>query len=58
VSNSKGTPEKNVQSSRSFADVGKLVEEILNKTSKLLVSEVKQIHVVSFNFELMLYFLH
>ncbi|GAU39936.1 hypothetical protein TSUD_149460 [Trifolium subterraneum] len=42
VSNSKGTPEKNVQSSKSFADVGKLVEEILNKTSKLLVSEINE----------------
>ncbi|CAJ2644214.1 prolyl-tRNA synthetase associated domain-containing protein 1-like [Trifolium pratense] len=42
VSNSKGTPEKNVQPSRSFADVGKLVEEILNKTSKLLVSEINE----------------
>ncbi|CAK8566381.1 unnamed protein product [Lathyrus sativus] len=38
--NSKGTTGKNVQSSRSSADVGKLVEEILNKTSKLLLSEI------------------
>ncbi|CAL5202955.1 unnamed protein product [Lathyrus oleraceus] len=38
--NSKGATGKNVQSSRSSADVGKLVEEILNKTSKLLLSEI------------------
>ncbi|WJX32550.1 hypothetical protein P8452_20861 [Trifolium repens] len=42
LSKTKGTPEKTVQSTRSFADVGKLVEEILNKTSKLLVSEINE----------------
>ncbi|CAI8597424.1 unnamed protein product [Vicia faba] len=40
ANNSKGTPGKDVQSSRSSADVGKLVEEILQKTSKLLLSEI------------------
>lgn len=42
ANNTKGTPAKNVQSSRSFADVGQFVEEILNKTSKLLLSEVNK----------------
>ncbi|XP_004499403.1 uncharacterized protein [Cicer arietinum] len=40
--NSKGTLDKNVQSSRSYADVGQLVEEILHKTSKLLLSEINE----------------
>ncbi|XP_058754229.1 uncharacterized protein LOC131627389 [Vicia villosa] len=40
VNNSKGTTGKDVQSSRSSADVGKLVEEILQKTSNLLLSEI------------------
>ncbi|KAG4392977.1 hypothetical protein GLYMA_04G251502v4 [Glycine max] len=38
---SKGTPAKNVNSSGSFADAGQFVEEILQKTSQLLLSEVK-----------------
>ncbi|XP_057427223.1 uncharacterized protein LOC130720587 [Lotus japonicus] len=40
--NTKGTPVKNVCSSGSFADVGKFVEEILQKTSELLLSEIKE----------------
>lgn len=40
--NSKGTPEKTVQPSGSFADAGKLVEEILHKTSKFLLSEINE----------------
>ncbi|KAG5148092.1 hypothetical protein JHK82_014973 [Glycine max] len=39
--NTKGTPAKNVNSSGSFADAGQFVEEILQKTSQLLLSEVK-----------------
>ncbi|CAJ1974204.1 unnamed protein product [Sphenostylis stenocarpa] len=35
-------PVKNVNSSGSFADVGQFVEEILQKTSQLLLSEVKE----------------
>ncbi|KAK7410589.1 hypothetical protein VNO78_01486 [Psophocarpus tetragonolobus] len=38
----KGTPVKTVTSSRNFADVGQFVEEILQKTSQLLLSEVKE----------------
>lgn len=49
--NSKGATGKNVQSSRSSADVGKLVEEILNKTSKLLLSEVKTNACTFFHFQ-------
>ncbi|RZC18287.1 hypothetical protein D0Y65_010776, partial [Glycine soja] len=37
----RGTPAKNVNSSGSFADAGQFVEEILQKTSQLLLSEVK-----------------
>ncbi|QCE15792.1 prolyl-tRNA synthetase associated domain-containing protein 1 [Vigna unguiculata] len=36
------TPVKNVNSSGSVADVGQFVEEILQKTSQLLLSEVKE----------------
>lgn len=34
-------PVNNARSSKSFADVGLFVEEILHKTSELLRSEVK-----------------
>ncbi|KAJ1378039.1 YbaK/aminoacyl-tRNA synthetase-associated domain, partial [Sesbania bispinosa] len=40
--NTKGTPAKNVHPSSSFADVGQFVEEILHKTSELLLSEIKE----------------
>lgn len=36
------TPVKNVNSSGSVADVGQFVEEILQKTSQLLLSEVNK----------------
>lgn len=52
ANNTKGTPGKSVQSSRSFADVGQFVEEILNKTSKLLLSEVKQKMSTFFQFQI------
>ncbi|XP_027365900.1 proline--tRNA ligase isoform X2 [Abrus precatorius] len=38
----KGPPVKSIHSSGSFADVGQFVEEILQKTSELLLSEVKE----------------
>ncbi|XP_020209372.2 uncharacterized protein LOC109794330, partial [Cajanus cajan] len=38
----KRTPVKNVNSSGSYADVGQYVEGILQKTSQLLFSEVKE----------------
>ncbi|KAL2339810.1 hypothetical protein Fmac_007750 [Flemingia macrophylla] len=38
----KGTPLKTGYSSGSYADVGQFVEEILQKTSQLLLSEVKE----------------
>ncbi|KAK7351125.1 hypothetical protein VNO77_10346 [Canavalia gladiata] len=38
----KGPPVKNVRSSGSFADAGQFVEEILQKTSELLLSEIKE----------------
>ncbi|XP_028757578.1 prolyl-tRNA synthetase associated domain-containing protein 1 [Neltuma alba] len=40
--NTKGKPVNNVHSQSSFADVGQFVEEILHKTSELLLSEIKE----------------
>ncbi|KAJ1380260.1 YbaK/aminoacyl-tRNA synthetase-associated domain [Sesbania bispinosa] len=40
--NTKATPAKNVHPASSFADVGQFVEEILHKTSELLLSEIKE----------------
>ncbi|KAK4276752.1 hypothetical protein QN277_014864 [Acacia crassicarpa] len=39
--NTKGKPVDSVHSQSSFADVGQFVEEILQKTSELLLSEIK-----------------
>ncbi|KAF7816879.1 prolyl-tRNA synthetase associated domain-containing protein 1 [Senna tora] len=40
--NTKGKPVTDVHSSNPFADVGQFVEEILHKTSELLLSEIKE----------------
>ncbi|KAJ1380177.1 putative prolyl-tRNA synthetase associated domain-containing [Sesbania bispinosa] len=40
--NTKVKPANNAHSSSSFADVGLFVEEILHKTSELLLSEIKE----------------
>ncbi|XP_061369010.1 uncharacterized protein LOC133311899 [Gastrolobium bilobum] len=40
--NTKGKPVNNTHSSRSFADVDQFVEEMLHKTSELLLSEINE----------------